>query len=99
MTKWIKTWKKNGWINTKKLPVDNQDLIKKIDKILSFHTEIKFIHVDSHTGGADSLSVGNDVADKLAKSFMDNQKVKVIKKKDKIIITTGETEKKIYIDV
>jgi ribonuclease HI len=67
MTVWIKNWKKNNWKTAGNKDVLNQDLIKKIDKILTeYPKKISFTHVRAHTGGTDEHSIGNDKADKLA---------------------------------
>jgi ribonuclease HI len=67
LTIWIKDWKKNNWKNSKNKDVLNQDLIKKIDKILQKNkNKIFFTHVYSHTGKQDVHSLGNERADKLA---------------------------------
>lgn len=69
LTVWIKNWKKNGWKNSKKEDVANQDIIKKIDKYLQQHSgKIFFHHVRSHTKKQDYYSKGNEMADKLATS-------------------------------
>lgn len=69
LTVWIKDWKKNNWKNSKNKDVLNQDLIKKIDKILQKNkNKIFFTHVRSHTGKQDVHSLGNEHADKLATS-------------------------------
>ena len=68
ITKWIKVWKKNGWKTASGSPVLNQDLI------LSIHNELKknknninFYYVKSHSKNTDGYSIGNNIADKLAK--------------------------------
>lgn len=69
LTVWINTWKKNNWKTSNNKPVMNQDIIKKIDKILQkekYKGKIYFTHVYSHTGKQDKHSLGNDMADKLA---------------------------------
>jgi ribonuclease HI len=67
LTKWIKTWKKNNWKNSKKQNVANQDIIKKIDDYLQqYPNKILFHHVKSHTKKDDFNSKGNEMADKLA---------------------------------
>jgi len=69
LTVWIKNWKKNNWKTSNNKPVSNQDIIIKIDEILSKHpNKISFIHVRSHTGKTDIHSIGNDKADKLAET-------------------------------
>jgi ribonuclease HI len=68
LTIWIKNWIKNGWINSKNKPVENQDIIKKINELMESHKgKIKFTHVRSHTGKKDFESINNDIVDKLAK--------------------------------
>lgn len=68
LTIWIKTWIKNGWINSKNKPVENQDIIKKINELIESHKgKIKFTFVRSHTGKKDFESINNDIVDKLAK--------------------------------
>jgi len=67
LTVWIKNWKKNDWKTANNKDVLNQDLIKKIDKIMQkYPKQISFTHVRSHTGKTDQHSIGNDKADKLA---------------------------------
>jgi len=67
LTEWYKNWEKNNWINSKKEPVLNQDIIKPIIKIIkSYNGKIKFTHVNSHTGKQDFESLSNEMADKLA---------------------------------
>ena len=69
LTVWIETWKNNYWKNSKKKPVENLDIIVPLDRILSRNRgKISFVHVRSHTGLTDPLSIGNDIADKLATS-------------------------------
>lgn len=67
LTEWIIKWKKNNWRNSKKKPVENQDLIKKIDKYLQrYKGKINIQWVRAHTGGNDIHSINNDKADELA---------------------------------
>jgi ribonuclease HI len=69
VTVWIKAWKKNGWKNSKKEPVKNQDIIQLIDDLLVLNKgKIIFKHVKAHTGKLDTDSICNDIADGLAKS-------------------------------
>jgi ribonuclease HI len=68
LTLWIKTWKENNWIASTNKPVANQDIIKKIDNMMTKHTgKIEFKHVRSHTGKKDFESLNNEIVDKLAK--------------------------------
>lgn len=71
LTIWINNWKKNGWKNSKKEDVANQDIIKKIDKYLMLYkNKIFFHHVRSHTGKQDEISKGNEMADSLARNYV-----------------------------
>ena len=67
LTVWINNWKKNDWKSANKKPVANQDIIKKIDEYLQkYKGKIFLHHIRSHTGKKDYLSLGNEMADKLA---------------------------------
>jgi ribonuclease HI len=52
VTKWIKTWIKNGWVNSKGEAVKNKELIKDIvdleKKIAKNDVVISYTHVLSH---------------------------------------------------
>lgn len=62
VTVWIHNWKKRGWKNVKNKPVENQDLIKKIDALLTSHpNKIEIKWVKAHAGDK-----GNEKADSLA---------------------------------
>lgn len=64
LTSWVYTWEKNNWLNSKKEPVKNLDLILSIYKyynINSFINQIKIKKVDGH-----SNIIGNELADALA---------------------------------
>ena len=60
MTEWLKQWKKNGWRNSKKEPVKNDDLWKLLDNLASIH-KIEWHWVKGHAG-----HVENDRVDALA---------------------------------
>lgn len=61
LTIWINEWKQNNWKTAKRKPVDNQDLIRKIDKYLQrYRGKINMQWIPSK-------SKGNKEADKLAK--------------------------------
>ena len=67
LTVWIENWKKNNWKNAKKKPVENQDIIKKIDKYLQIYQgKINIQWVRAHTGNRDTHSISNKRADDLA---------------------------------
>ena len=61
ITKWIRGWKKNGWISSKKKPVENKDLWEKLDGLTQYKTKLEWHHVKGHSGNP-----GNEAADRLA---------------------------------
>lgn len=59
--RWYTKWRKNGWKNSQKEPVSNQDLWERLLKAVEPHPDVKFEWVKGHSG--DPL---NDLADRLA---------------------------------
>lgn len=73
LTVWIHSWKKNNWKNSKKKPVENQDIIKKIDRYLQKYNgkiNIQWIRSD-HSDKKHIHSPGNAKADELANAGSD----------------------------
>lgn len=66
--RWFERWQKNGWKNSKKDPVENQDLWKKLLRLLSKH-DATFHKVAGHSG--DRL---NERADQLARLWIEDKK-------------------------
>ncbi|HAU1151454.1 TPA: ribonuclease HI [Legionella pneumophila] len=60
MKEWIKTWKKNGWHNSKKELVKNAELWQSLDNLASIHN-IHWHWVKGHSGHLE-----NDLVDALA---------------------------------
>lgn len=60
MMDWLKSWKKNGWKNSKKEPVKNADLWKILDALATTH-QVTWHWVKGHSGHVD-----NDRVDSLA---------------------------------
>ena len=60
ITRWIKGWKRNGWVNSAKQPVKNADLWRELDAATQRHT-IDWQWVKGHAGDP-----GNERADALA---------------------------------
>jgi len=60
-TKYITTWRKNGYMTTKKEAIKNLELIKDIDHLMN-DINVTFEHVYSHKG-----EYYNELADQLAK--------------------------------
>ena len=62
VTKWIHGWKKKGWKKSDGTSVQNQELLKIIDKL---NTKlVKWQHVRGHAG-----NIGNERCDAIARSF------------------------------
>ncbi|RKD28975.1 ribonuclease HI [Thermohalobacter berrensis] len=59
--KWYEKWRKNGWKNSKKKPVENRDLWIELIKLVESFDSIKFIKVKGHSG----IEL-NELADSLA---------------------------------
>ncbi|KAK6188968.1 hypothetical protein SNE40_005035 [Patella caerulea] len=60
ITKWIKGWKRNGWILSSGKPVVNKDDFQELDEALK-GINVKWVHVRGHCG-----IPGNEAADRLA---------------------------------
>lgn len=69
ITSWIKNWKKNGWKNASKKPVENKELWIEMDQLVSQCKDIEFIKVKGH---ADVK--GNIKVDALVNQAMDQLK-------------------------
>ena len=61
ITKWIGNWKKNNWKTSKKKPVKNQKLWKKLDELVKFH-DVKWEWIKGH-----SANIYNNLVDELAR--------------------------------
>lgn len=62
VTKWLPSWKRNGWMTAGKKPVANADLIREIDALLATR-DVLFVHVAAHQMNGDRY---NDLADRAA---------------------------------
>ena len=73
---WMYGWARNGWVNRKKKPVENLDLIQEIYSYLEFPMKnFDLKKIDGHSGNlgnelADALATGNDY--KFNKIIKDN---------------------------
>ncbi len=59
--KWLDKWQRNGWVNSKKEPVANQDLWKRLLE-LTRSNEVRVVKVKGHAG-----HVYNERCDELAR--------------------------------
>ena len=62
---WLPNWKKRGWKTANKKPVKNEDLWRKLDRLVEQH-EIDWQWVKGHSGHAE-----NELVDKLANDAID----------------------------
>lgn len=61
ITRWIKGWKRNGWLTKAKKPVKNAELWQRLDRASLRHT-VDWRWVKGHAGHP-----GNELADQLAR--------------------------------
>ncbi|MGE7840661.1 ribonuclease HI [Lysinibacillus sp. NPDC093712] len=66
ISSWIHGWKKNGWKNASKKPVENKELWIELDKLRNTFNDIQFIKVKGHNG----VEL-NELADDLANKGVD----------------------------
>ncbi len=69
ITKWIKGWKRNGWMTKTKADVMNKDLWMKLDEAMAEHT-VKWTYVGGHIG-----ILGNERCDHIATAFADGREI------------------------
>ena len=64
-SRWIKGWKAAGWTR-KGSPLKNVDILKRLDKLISFHT-LEFKWIKGHSGDK-----GNDYVDAVLNKAMND---------------------------
>lgn len=64
---WWCNWQINGWKNSKKQPVANQDLWERLIPYFEM-PEVEFVKVKGHAGGRNEHEKWNDYVDGLAQS-------------------------------
>ena len=67
ITSWVYGWERNGWINSKKKPVENKELWQEIYDLRREFKNLSFTKVKGH-----SDNEGNNRADYLCNKSMDN---------------------------
>lgn len=73
ITKWIKGWKRNGWITSTKQEVVNKDLWMELDEAIQGR-HVKWQYVGGHVG-----IVGNERCDHIATASADERELKLFK--------------------
>jgi ribonuclease HI len=63
--KWYIGWKRNGWRNSKKQPVENRELWEGLLRLVEKFKDIEFVKVKGHVGVE-----GNEIADMLVNKAM-----------------------------
>jgi ribonuclease HI len=48
---WLQKWQRNGWRNSSKKPVENQDLWRDLARLSSLH-DVEYLKVPGHAGNA-----------------------------------------------
>ncbi|OON91601.1 MAG: ribonuclease H, partial [Epulopiscium sp. Nele67-Bin002] len=66
ITSWINGWRRNGWKDSKKQPIKNQELWQQLYSLKTKFKDIEFIKVKGH-----STNEGNNRADELCNLEMD----------------------------
>jgi ribonuclease HI len=64
---WFKNWENNGWLTSKKTPVENKDLWQKLLKLSRVH-QVEWIKVKGHADNAE-----NNRCDELARAAIKEQ--------------------------
>lgn len=67
ITKWVKGWKRNGWLTKTKTDVLNRDLWEHLHMLTETRT-VKWEYVGGHVG-----VIGNERCDEIATSFADGR--------------------------
>lgn len=76
LTEWIHNWKKNGWKNASRKPIENKDLWNKLDNLFNnlgkVYKSINIQWVEGHSGDE-----WNDKVDALCNEAMDEYVINV----------------------
>jgi ribonuclease HI/transposase InsO family protein len=71
VSKWINTWKGNGWMSSKKKPVENRELLEQLANEMD-SLKVTAVHVKGHSG--DKF---NELADTMAKDALNTETVRL----------------------
>ena len=86
LTKWVSGWRKKDWKTAAGKPVVHRTLLEEIIKELEGLGGHQFVHVKAHTGGEDTDSKWNDLADQLAnKAATESKEVRPADLTEKVV--------------
>jgi len=68
ITRWMKRWKLNGWRTTARQPVQNEDLWRALDQVISVH-RVQWHWLEGHRG-----HTWNERCDELARQQIENRR-------------------------
>ena len=59
MTEWVANWKRKGWRNAKKKPVDNKEDLIELDRVVESlgRGNVKWTYVKAHLNPANKLAI------------------------------------------
>jgi ribonuclease HI len=73
LTKWVGGWKRSDWRRADGSPVLHRDILEPLYDAWTELRGVAFLaHVRAHTGRSDTISLGNERADALARSALTN---------------------------
>lgn len=97
ISSWIHGWKKNGWKNASKKPVENKELWIELDDLRSKFTDVQFIKVKGHNG-VELNELADDLANKGVDSVRNKTNTTVHKEEDTSITISIWDKLKLQID-
>jgi len=74
LTKWVVGWRKKDWKTSEGKPVVHREIIEHILHALNDFAGHQFCHIKAHTGLTDEDSKFNDIADRLARKSVEENK-------------------------
>lgn len=90
LTKWVVGWRKKDWKTAEGKPVVHRELIEKILNKLKEFAGHQFCHVKAHTGNTDDDSKFNDIADRLARKSVEEQRIIKYEELELKVIRSGD---------
>jgi ribonuclease HI len=69
MEKWIKNWLRNGWVNAKKQPVENRDLLERLNELMKTRI-VRLKWIASHQPDIEWKHIHNNIVDRMANQLI-----------------------------